>query len=63
MAISQYRHHPMVLNNMIVMVRRPRGAQTRSPEFWRAPFCAIARAEREYGSEDLPGAPECSSCV
>eukprot|EP00969_Alexandrium_andersonii_P076941 3392094-Alexandrium_andersonii.AAC.1 len=26
------------------------------------PFCAVFRAEREYGNENLPGAPEGSFC-
>eukprot|EP00969_Alexandrium_andersonii_P323080 14275395-Alexandrium_andersonii.AAC.1 len=43
------------------MVRRPSWAQTPSPKLSRGPFCAVVRAEREYGSEDLPRVPE-SSC-
>eukprot|EP00969_Alexandrium_andersonii_P306376 13544505-Alexandrium_andersonii.AAC.1 len=49
-------HHPMVLTVMMVMVRTPKPAQTRSPELSRGPFCAIVRAEREHGNESLPGA-------
>eukprot|EP00969_Alexandrium_andersonii_P102328 4516487-Alexandrium_andersonii.AAC.1 len=58
MVICHYRHHPMVLTIMMVMVRRPSFAQTRPPELSRGPFCAMFRAEREYGNEDLAGAPE-----
>eukprot|EP00969_Alexandrium_andersonii_P265763 11744933-Alexandrium_andersonii.AAC.1 len=41
----------------------PQSAQTRSPELTRGPFCAMFRAEREYGNENLLGAPEGSFCV
>eukprot|EP00969_Alexandrium_andersonii_P261243 11549262-Alexandrium_andersonii.AAC.1 len=47
----------------MAMVRRPTWAQTRSPELSRGPFCTVLRAEREYGNEDLPGAPKGSLCV
>eukprot|EP00969_Alexandrium_andersonii_P344322 15219810-Alexandrium_andersonii.AAC.1 len=47
----------------MVMVRRPMSAQTQFPELSRGTFCAVVRAEREAGSENLPGAPEGSFCV
>eukprot|EP00969_Alexandrium_andersonii_P159062 7027129-Alexandrium_andersonii.AAC.1 len=50
------RHHPMVLTIMMVMVMRPKRAQTRSPELSRGPFCVIVRAECESGNENHPGA-------
>eukprot|EP00969_Alexandrium_andersonii_P114790 5076078-Alexandrium_andersonii.AAC.1 len=54
--ICPHRHHPMVLTVVTVLVRRPRWAQTRSPEVSRGPFCAVVRAERGYGNENLLGA-------
>eukprot|EP00969_Alexandrium_andersonii_P312927 13826768-Alexandrium_andersonii.AAC.1 len=53
----------MLLTLIVVMARRPTSAQTRSPELSRVPFCAAVRAERKYGNENLPGAPEGSFCV
>eukprot|EP00969_Alexandrium_andersonii_P228516 10091907-Alexandrium_andersonii.AAC.1 len=35
-----------------------RSAQGRAPELSRHPFCESFRAEREYGNENLPGAPD-----
>eukprot|EP00969_Alexandrium_andersonii_P105255 4644501-Alexandrium_andersonii.AAC.1 len=48
---------------MIVLVRRPTRAQTRSPQHSRGPFRAIFCAECEHGNENLPGAAEGSFCV
>eukprot|EP00969_Alexandrium_andersonii_P041486 1818584-Alexandrium_andersonii.AAC.1 len=56
MAICRHRHHAMVLTIMMVMVRKPKSAQTRYPELSRGRFCACVRAEREYGNENLRGA-------
>eukprot|EP00969_Alexandrium_andersonii_P279617 12359720-Alexandrium_andersonii.AAC.1 len=47
----------MVLAIMTVLVRKSTWAQTRSPELSRGPFCAVVRAEREHGNDNLPGAP------
>ena len=41
---------------MMVVVASPKQAQNRSPDLSRGPFCAVVRAEREYGNESLPGA-------
>eukprot|EP00969_Alexandrium_andersonii_P051519 2262728-Alexandrium_andersonii.AAC.1 len=57
MATCRSRHHAMVLTISMVMVGRPKSAQTRPPELSRGPFCAALRAEREYDNENLPGAP------
>eukprot|EP00969_Alexandrium_andersonii_P301717 13337356-Alexandrium_andersonii.AAC.1 len=54
--ICQCRHHPMVFAIMMA-VRWPKWAQTRSPELLRGPFCAAVRAERTYGDKNLPRAP------
>eukprot|EP00969_Alexandrium_andersonii_P212839 9398208-Alexandrium_andersonii.AAC.1 len=43
----------MVITITMVMVRRPRSAQTRCPELLRGRFCAVVRAERESGNENL----------
>eukprot|EP00969_Alexandrium_andersonii_P194526 8591936-Alexandrium_andersonii.AAC.1 len=48
----------MVLTMTMVMVGRPTSAQTRSTELSRGPVCAVVRAERAYGNEILPGAPQ-----
>eukprot|EP00969_Alexandrium_andersonii_P179888 7951381-Alexandrium_andersonii.AAC.1 len=53
----------MVLTIIMVTVLWPTSAQTRCPELSRGPFCAAVRAEREYGNESLPGAPEDSVCA
>eukprot|EP00969_Alexandrium_andersonii_P331444 14648931-Alexandrium_andersonii.AAC.1 len=45
------------------MGRRPKSAQTRSSELSRGPCCAVFRAEREYGNENLARAPEGSFCA
>eukprot|EP00969_Alexandrium_andersonii_P249154 11011776-Alexandrium_andersonii.AAC.1 len=45
------------------MVRRRKWAQTRPPELSSGPFCATFRAEREYGNENLAGAPQGLFCV
>eukprot|EP00969_Alexandrium_andersonii_P052216 2292279-Alexandrium_andersonii.AAC.1 len=58
-----YRHRAMVLTISMVVGGRPKSAQTRSPELSRCPSCAAFRAEREYGNEKLPGAPQGSFCV
>eukprot|EP00969_Alexandrium_andersonii_P151234 6687237-Alexandrium_andersonii.AAC.1 len=39
------------------MVRKPKSAETRPAELSRGPFCAVLRAEREDGNENLLGAP------
>eukprot|EP00969_Alexandrium_andersonii_P057275 2525492-Alexandrium_andersonii.AAC.1 len=62
MEICHCRHHPMVLTIMMVLVRGPKWAQTRSPELLRSSFCAVVRAEREYGNENLAGALQ-GSCL
>eukprot|EP00969_Alexandrium_andersonii_P364116 15463436-Alexandrium_andersonii.AAC.1 len=50
------RNHGMVM--MVVLAfARPKQAQNRSSELSRGPFRAVVRAEREYGNENLPGAP------
>eukprot|EP00969_Alexandrium_andersonii_P201458 8901953-Alexandrium_andersonii.AAC.1 len=41
----------------------PKPAQTRPLELTKGPFCAVSRAEREYGNENLPGAPQGSLCA
>eukprot|EP00969_Alexandrium_andersonii_P008552 373077-Alexandrium_andersonii.AAC.1 len=56
-------HHPMGLTSMMVLVRMSTWAQTWCPNLLRGPFCAVVRAEREYGNENLPGAREGSFCV
>eukprot|EP00969_Alexandrium_andersonii_P107660 4749793-Alexandrium_andersonii.AAC.1 len=56
-AVYHYHHNPMVLTITMVLVRTPKWAQTGSPELSRVPFCAVVRAEREYGNENIPGAP------
>eukprot|EP00969_Alexandrium_andersonii_P196574 8685212-Alexandrium_andersonii.AAC.1 len=38
--------------------QRKNMAQTRSPKLSRGPFRATVCAEREYGNENPPGAPE-----
>eukprot|EP00969_Alexandrium_andersonii_P052171 2290808-Alexandrium_andersonii.AAC.1 len=43
----------MVLTITMVMVGRPKSTQTRPRELLRGPFCAVFRAEREYGNENL----------
>eukprot|EP00969_Alexandrium_andersonii_P174824 7730901-Alexandrium_andersonii.AAC.1 len=43
----------MVLAIMTALVRRPAWAKTRSPALSRSPFCAVLRAERKRGNEDL----------
>eukprot|EP00969_Alexandrium_andersonii_P346825 15333195-Alexandrium_andersonii.AAC.1 len=43
----------MVLTITMVLVRRPKSAQARCPELFRGPVCAVVRAEREYGNENL----------
>eukprot|EP00969_Alexandrium_andersonii_P267172 11806586-Alexandrium_andersonii.AAC.1 len=53
----------MVLIIALVMVRTSKSALTRSPELSRGPFCTSVRAEREYGNENLPGAPQGSFCM
>eukprot|EP00969_Alexandrium_andersonii_P059466 2619159-Alexandrium_andersonii.AAC.1 len=53
----------MVPAIIMVLVRKPKSAQTPSPELSMSPFSAMFRDEREYGNEHLPGAPECSFCV
>eukprot|EP00969_Alexandrium_andersonii_P235659 10404476-Alexandrium_andersonii.AAC.1 len=45
----------------MVMVGKPKSAQTPRPDLSRGPFCAMFRAEREYDNENLPRAPEGSS--
>eukprot|EP00969_Alexandrium_andersonii_P027091 1181389-Alexandrium_andersonii.AAC.1 len=47
------RRHKMVV---MMVVTSPTEAQNRSPVLSRGPFCAVLRAEREYGNENLPGA-------
>eukprot|EP00969_Alexandrium_andersonii_P040127 1758269-Alexandrium_andersonii.AAC.1 len=44
----------MVLTVVMVLVRRPRLAQTRSPKLSRGAFCANVRAGRKYVGENLP---------
>eukprot|EP00969_Alexandrium_andersonii_P186828 8255084-Alexandrium_andersonii.AAC.1 len=56
MAVCGYRHHAVVLTISTVMGERPTSAQTRPPELSRGPFCAVFRAEFEYGNENLRGA-------
>eukprot|EP00969_Alexandrium_andersonii_P312386 13802281-Alexandrium_andersonii.AAC.1 len=46
----------MVLTITMLMVRKPKSAQTRSTELPRGPFCATVCPEREYGIENLRGA-------
>eukprot|EP00969_Alexandrium_andersonii_P063732 2806673-Alexandrium_andersonii.AAC.1 len=43
----------MVPTVMILLVRRPMWAQTRSPELSSDPFRVVIRAERESGNENL----------
>eukprot|EP00969_Alexandrium_andersonii_P023031 1007417-Alexandrium_andersonii.AAC.1 len=61
--ICHYRHHAMMLTITMVMVVRPTSAQTRPPDLSRGPFCAVVRAERECGNDNLHGAPQGSLCA
>eukprot|EP00969_Alexandrium_andersonii_P354141 15441472-Alexandrium_andersonii.AAC.1 len=56
MAICYCHHHPIFLTIMMVVVRGPKWVQTRSPEVLRGSFCAVFRAERECGNDNLAGA-------
>eukprot|EP00969_Alexandrium_andersonii_P283629 12538906-Alexandrium_andersonii.AAC.1 len=41
---------------MVLATASPKQARNRSSELSRGLFCAVVRAEREYGHENLPGA-------
>eukprot|EP00969_Alexandrium_andersonii_P353779 15440668-Alexandrium_andersonii.AAC.1 len=53
----------MVLTITMVMVGRPKIVSDAVPGLSDGPFCAVVRAEREYGNEKLPGAPQGSLCA
>eukprot|EP00969_Alexandrium_andersonii_P311321 13756606-Alexandrium_andersonii.AAC.1 len=55
MVACHCRNHNMVMT-MVVVTASPKPAQNWSSELSRCPFCAVVRAEREYGHENLPGA-------
>eukprot|EP00969_Alexandrium_andersonii_P297899 13166755-Alexandrium_andersonii.AAC.1 len=63
MAICYCGHHSLVLTIIMVMVPLPTSAEERHPELSRGPFCAIVRAVRECGNENLPGPPDGSFCA
>eukprot|EP00969_Alexandrium_andersonii_P123895 5475219-Alexandrium_andersonii.AAC.1 len=49
------RNHNMVMITALATAS-PRQDRNRSSELSRGPFCAVVRAAREYGHENLPGA-------
>eukprot|EP00969_Alexandrium_andersonii_P024656 1076229-Alexandrium_andersonii.AAC.1 len=49
------RNHNMVMT-MVVAMASPKQARNRSSELSRGPFCAVFRAEHEYGHKTPTGA-------
>eukprot|EP00969_Alexandrium_andersonii_P055964 2466413-Alexandrium_andersonii.AAC.1 len=55
MVTCHCRNDDMVMI-MVLATASPRQARNRSLELSRGPFCAVVRAERGCGHENLPGA-------
>eukprot|EP00969_Alexandrium_andersonii_P023069 1008986-Alexandrium_andersonii.AAC.1 len=55
MVTCRCRNHDMVMQ-MVLVTASPKQVRNRSSELSRGPFCAVVRAEGEYGHENLPRA-------
>eukprot|EP00969_Alexandrium_andersonii_P303169 13401078-Alexandrium_andersonii.AAC.1 len=55
MVACHCRNHDLLMT-MVAVTAIPRWAQNWSSQLSRGPFCAVVRAEREYGNDNLPGA-------
>eukprot|EP00969_Alexandrium_andersonii_P223304 9862760-Alexandrium_andersonii.AAC.1 len=54
--VACHCRNPNMVMTMVVVTTSPKRAQNWYSKLSRGPFCAVGRAEREYGNEHLPRA-------